>query len=39
MGRIKKAKLITTKTLDFEISNCLEYQVLKMQIIFIILRN
>ena len=30
MDRIKKAKLIATKTLDFEISNCLEYKLLKI---------
>ena len=30
MSRIKKAKLITTETLAFKISNCLEYQILKI---------
>lgn len=30
MGRIKRVKLIATKTLDFEISNCLEYKLLKI---------
>ena len=30
MGRVKKAKAIFTETLDFEISNCLEYQILKI---------
>lgn len=30
MGRMKKVKLIDTGTLDFEISNCLEYKLLKI---------
>jgi len=30
MGRIKRAKLIATGTLDFGISNCLEYKLLKI---------
>jgi len=39
MGRIKRVKLIATETLDFEISNYLEYKLLKIQILFIILIN
>lgn len=30
MGRIKRVKHIATETLDFEVSNCLEYQILKI---------